>query len=190
MRFAPLSLLALALTAACFDKGDDSGSSADGTDGADGAAASGDCGDSSYNPYAGTCVETFMADCFDPSGECEGVATATGDVTLEWANGANAVTTTDYSDVSNIQIRTVLTASNGTECAVGITTTNTGGCYSQTVYTRSSDGGTQTYCTQADGSVTVTCDDGSTVDVSSSQSSGAEQCQYGDAEACDVTVEY
>lgn len=183
-----LAALALGLTLGCGDKDDaDSGGSADGADGT--TAATGDCSDADYNPYAGTCVESFLADCFDPSGACDGVATATGDVTLEWASGATVETTVDYSDPLNPGANTTITSSTGEICATGVTQSNASGCASLTVYTRP-DGATQQYCSQSDGSTTVTCDDGTTVAVSSSQSSGAEQCQYGDAEACTVDIQY
>ena len=177
-----LLLLPLLLALACGDKDDDDSAAPAG-------ATSGDCSDADYNPYAGSCVESYLADCFDPAGECNGVATATGDVTLDWDSGASVQTTVDYSDPTNPGALTTLYSSSGEVCAEGVSSNNTGGCASLTVYTRP-DGATQEYCSQSDGSVTVTCDDGSTVEVSSSESSGAEQCQYGDAEACTVTVDY
>lgn len=177
MRIQTLFLaMGLTLGVACgeSDKGDDD-------------TASGECGDPDYNPYAGTCVESFMAACFDPSGECDGTYDLTGNTTLTWENGAQVVSEVGVSGTSAVVI-TTLYASSGTECAVGETTQGAGGCFSQTVYTRTSDGATQTWCTQEDGSVSVTCDDGSTVDVDASQSTAAEECQYGsDAGACEVT---
>ncbi len=178
MRFRSMAFLALmALGVACgeSDKGDDDDT------------GSGECDDPSYNPYAGTCVETFMAACFDPSGECSGTYDLSGNTEITWDNGAQVVSEVTVSGTTAV-VLTTLYASSGTECAVGETTQGEGGCFSQTVYTRTSDGATQTYCTQTDGSVSVTCDDGSTVDVSSGQADGAETCQYGgDGRECTMS---
>lgn len=159
-----------------------------GSDDKDEDSGAADCDDPSSNPYAGTCVETYLADCWDPSGECEGVIeTTTGNSSFTWENGAQMTTEVTVSGTS-AAVLTTLYNSGGVECAVAETVQGGGGCFSQTTYTRTADGATQTYCTQEDGSVTVTCDDGSTVDVSSGQSAAAEECQAGGgSQECSTT---
>lgn len=188
MRTLTLALFAGLLLAACGDKEDESTDGTGGTGGTGGTAAAVDCSDSSENPLAGTCVEDFWAGCFDPEGACDGVVDVTGNTTLEWESGATVETTLNYtSDPLNPTAITTVTGSDGTVCATGESQNNAGGCASLTVYTRSSDGATQEYCSQTDRSVTVMCDDGTTVDASGS---AAQQCQYGDAEPCDIETDF
>lgn len=148
-------------------------------------AATDECDDPGYNPWAGTCVETFLADCFDPEGECTGQTDAMGNVLLTWENGAYLETTTDFSNPSDPTITTVLYSSAGDLCAQGDTQVNVGGCASLTIYQRP-DGATQRWCIYADGSTEVTCDDGSTIAVT------AEEAERGDAcsEYSDCTMSY
>lgn len=146
-----------------------------------------DCGDSAYNPWAGTCVETFHADCWDPEGTCNGTVELTGATYLEWENGAAVDVTLDFaSDPFNPGAITDLIASDGTVCSTGVSRNNEMGCASRTVYTRVSDGATMVFCIQADQSMEVTCPDGSTVSATAAQSEGAQTCQYGDAEPCTI----
>jgi len=154
-----------------------------GDDEGDDTPTSSDCSDPNYNPWSGTCVETFHADCFDPEGECTGeFDQATGDTTLEWANGATVETSVNFATFG---ATTEIYGSDGTLCSTGESQNNAGGCASQTVYTRA-DGSTMTYCIQADGAMDVTCPDGSTHSVSSAEQQAASQCQYGDGEACTI----
>lgn len=159
-----------------------------GSDDKDDDSAAADCDDPDSNPYAGTCVETYLADCWDPSGECEGVIeTTTGNSSYTWENGAQMTTEVTISGTSAV-VLTTLYNSGGVECAVAETLQGAGGCFSQTTYTRTADGATQTYCTQEDGSLSVTCDDGSTVDVSAAESDAAGACESGgDAQECSTT---
>jgi hypothetical protein len=130
-----------------------------------------DCADPDVNPFAGTCVETFLAGCFDPVGECTYESSGL-EVSLSWDNGATVVTEAGMTST------TTLTASDGTECAVGTTEVNAGGCFSKTSYRRF-DGEIQVWCIQADGSFEVTCDDGTTIAVEADQSEDAQSCNYG-----------
>jgi len=162
-----------ALLLACGDKDEEEATS-----------SSADCSDPGYNPFAGTCVENFHADCFDPQGECTGeFDMSSGGTNLEWANGAQV----DVSiNPATFGATTQLINSDGTVCATGESANNVGSCASQTVYTRASDGATQTWCIQLDGSMEVTCSDGGSVTVTSDQQQGASQCQYGGGEACTI----
>jgi hypothetical protein len=143
-----------------------------------------DCADPASNPWSGTCVETFMADCFDPSGVCDITIGATGATDLSWDNGASVVSTTTF-DGSGVVTETDYIASDGTVCATGITRLMDGGCDSRSVLTRGSDGAVMEYCLFQDGSMDVTCPDGSTASASADESAAAGACQYGDdAGAC------
>ncbi len=184
MRFAPV----LILLVACGGGEDDSAATASGTPSTQPTSAAVDCSDPAENPFAGTCVETYLAGCFDPVGTCEGDVALTGRTELIWESGASVLTEIDFSDPFNPGAITTLTNSSGTECAVGVTENNTGSCASQTTYTRTADGATQVYCIQLDGSMTITCDDNTTVEVPASQGDAANQCQYGDAEPCEMNV--
>lgn len=145
--------------------------------------AAADCSDPAYNPWAGTCVETFNADCFDPTGECNGMFDqATGSTTLEWASGASVETSINPATFG---ATTEIYSSTGALCSTGESANNVGGCGSQTIYTRASDGAQMTFCIQLDGSMEVTCPDGSTHSASSTDQ-GASDCQYGDAEPCTI----
>ena len=151
-----------------------------------------DCTDPADNPYAGTCVESFLADCFDPSGACVGEVSQAG-VDLTWDNGAEVLNTIDYSDPYSPRTTTELSSSGGAMCATGLTETHaldqTAECYSTTTYTRASDGQRLTFCVRTDTSMKVTCDDGSTFEVDGQAAHGASLCQYGnEAGACEVEV--
>lgn len=182
-------LLALVLIACSGDGADDSTptTTSPGSTSTTPTAAAVDCSDPSENPFAGTCVETFMAACFDPTGTCDGTVDMMGNTELVWASGATVTTQTDFSNPLNPSVITTLTASDGTECATGITDVNEGGCASRTTYTRTSDGAQQVYCIQLDGSMTVTCDNATVIEVPANQGGAAEQCQYGDAGPCTIT---
>lgn len=148
-----------------------------------------DCADPAVNPYAGTCVEDYLAGCFDPSGPCDGVFDMAGNVELTWENGAQVITTSDFSDPFNITVTTEIYSSAGDLCATGLTENMTGSCASETVYARTSDGASLGFCAQTDGSLQARCDDGTTIDVTAEDSAAAGACQYsGDAEACDVSA--
>ena len=170
------------LGAACGDK-DDSGGGGDGG-GGDGGSAGSDCSDPSVNPFAGTCVETFLADCFDPAGECDGtIDMATGETTMTWSNGASVQT--EVGGGTPPTVTTTITGSSGAVCATGTSSYGTGGCASQTVYVREGDGAQQTWCIAADGGMTVSCPGGETVTVTAAQAQAANQCgMAGSGEPC------
>jgi hypothetical protein len=151
----------------------------------DPAPVEADCSDPAYNPWAGTCVETFNADCWDPTGTCDGTIELTGSTSLVWENGAAVEVSIDFSggDPFNPGALTDIIASDGTICSSGVSRNNEEGCASRTVYTRA-DNATLTICIQADQSMTVTCPDGSTLSATADQQQGANACQYGDAEPC------
>lgn len=130
------------------------------------------CEDPAQNPFAGTCVETFLAGCFDPSGDCT-YAQQGANVILTWENGATVETAAGRTTT------TTLTASDGTVCATGTTVVGAGDCFAQTTYVRASDSAEQVWCTYQDGSFDVQCPDGSTVSVTAEESSSANSCQYG-----------
>lgn len=159
-----------------------------GSDDKDEDSGAADCDDPASNPYAGTCVETYLADCWDPSGECDGVVDpTTGSTSFTWENGAAMTSEVTISGTSAV-VLTTLYNSGGVECAVAETIQGGGGCFAETTYTRTADGATQTYCTQEDGSLSVTCDDGSTVDVSSAEADAASTCQAGgDTQECSTS---
>lgn len=182
-------LLTLALSA-CGDKdGDDTSTGDGGSSSGDGGAASGDCADPSVNAFAGTCVETFMAGCFDPAGECDGtVDMATGSTSLAWENGASVQSEVDSSNPASPSVETTISGSDGTVCAIGTSQYNAGGCASRTVYVRQSDGAEQVWCIQADGSMEVTCSDGGSVSVTAAQAQTANSCGFaGSGEPCDIS---
>lgn len=177
-------LTALALGCGGSTAADDSDSDVNATDTVD-PAVEGECDDPAQNPFAGTCVETFLAGCFDPSGACVGETDGAGNTTLTWENGASVVTTIEM-DGMDVSVLTDLVASDGAVCAEGMTENGVGGCASRTVYVRP-DGAQQTWCFGNDGSYAVTCDDGTTIDVSAAQSEAVQECQYGsDAEPCEM----
>ena len=156
------------------------------------APAQVDCTDPGANPYAGTCVETYLAGCFDPSGVCVGEVSQTG-VDLTWANGAEILADLDYSDPYHPGTTATLSSSAGAVCATSVTTSNTSAqddeCFSVTTYTRSGDGAQMAFCVRINRSMTVTCPDGSTFDVDGDAGNEASLCQYGnEAGACEVTV--
>jgi hypothetical protein len=92
-----------------------------GSDDKDEDSGAADCDDPDSNPYAGTCVETYLADCWDPSGECEGVIeTTTGNSSFTWENGASMTTEVTISGTSAV-VLTTLYNSGGVECAVAET---------------------------------------------------------------------
>jgi hypothetical protein len=105
--------LVLGLAACSGDKDEET------TDGTEPAVV--DCADPASNPWYGTCVETFMADCFDPSGACDITIGQTGSTTLEWANGASVVTSVGFGG-GGLETLTDIIASDGTVCANGVTT--------------------------------------------------------------------
>ena len=182
-KLAPLTLC-LALSVTWLGCGDDSSSDDSSTQ-----QQAVDCTDAAQNPYAGTCVETYVADCFDPSGACMGsLDMMTGMTTLVWESGANVETSIaiDPANPTMPGAMTTLTSSGGMACATALSSNNTDGCASKTVYTRASDGAELVFCIQADTSMEITCPDGSSFTVDAQQSQAAEQCQYGggDAEAC------
>jgi len=178
MRTWWMAALGLALVA-CSGDGKDDETPDDGST----PAGAVDCADPAANPWSGTCVETFMADCFDPSGPCDITIAATGATDLVWENGAAVVSATTF-DGGGVATETDYIASDGTVCATGITRLMDAGCDSRSVLTRGSDGAVMEYCLFQDGSMDVTCPDGSTASASSDESAGASACQYGDAEAC------
>jgi hypothetical protein len=146
------------------------------------------CDNPDYNPWLGTCVETFVADCFDPAGACDGVVDqSNGSTSFTWDNGA--AVQTEISGMNNV---TELISSSGSVCAVGETPLMPGGaCFSTTTYTRSSDGAQMTFCIYEDQSMDVTCPDGSTHSATAEQQQGASECQYGSGsgEACSVELQ-
>lgn len=151
-----------------------------------------DCTDPAENPYAGTCVESFIVDCFDPAGACVGEVSQAG-VDLTWANGAEVLNTIDTSNPYSPRTSTEIVGSTGAVCATGLTVTNatdqTAECYSETTYTRAGDGARLTFCTRLDTSQRVTCDDGSSFEVDSQAAGGASVCQYGsEAGACEIEM--
>jgi hypothetical protein len=154
------------------------------TGGGGGGAATGGCDDPAYNPYAGTCVETFFVGCFDPEGDCAGTYDLQGNVDLEWSNGAAVTTEVDMSDPFNIVAYTTLWSSGGDECVTGVTEMMQGDCASETIY----DNGAEqvVFCAAMDGGLTVSCPDGSTVTVDASQAEAAAECQYGGGE-CEMS---
>lgn len=188
-----LGLAGLLALGACGDKDDGDGSSDGESNGgastSDGGSGEGDCSDPDVNVFAGTCVETFLAGCFDPSGACEGtIDMTTGSTTMTWANGATIETEVDTSNPTSPSVTTSIYASDGTLCAVGESQNGVGGCASQTVYERQSDGATQTWCIQADGSMEVSCSDGTSVSVSASEAEAANSCGFAsDAEPCEFS---
>lgn len=148
-----------------------------------------DCSNPAYNPWAGSCVETFNADCWDPEGACEGTVELTGSTTLVWDNGAAVEVSLDFaSDPFNPGAITDLVASDGTVCATGESRNNELDCASRTVYVRTSDNAEMVFCIQADGAMDVTCPDGSVVSATAEESEGANACQYGDAEPCTISA--
>jgi hypothetical protein len=150
-------------------------------------APAADCADPDYNPWAGSCVDTFVVDCWDPEGSCDGTVELTGATTLAWENGALVEVTVDYTNPFDPTVLTDLIASDGSVCSSGVSTNNIDGCASRTIYTRTSDGAVMTFCAQLDGSVAVTCPDGTVVSATAAESEAANSCQYGDAETCTIT---
>ncbi len=142
------------------------------TDPQDTDAALNDCDDPAKNPLGVSCVEDFLAACFDPVGECT-YAQAGMNITTTWENGATLQVEAGMSTT----IRFV--SSDGTTCVSGIAEVGKAGCVSQTSYRREADGATQVWCTYQDGSLEVTCDDGTVIDVSAEQSTTANACQPG-----------
>ena len=178
--------LALVASAGCEDEEDSSaGSTQQGQT---------DCTNDAENPYADTCVETFLTDCFDPSGACTGEVDLTGSVTLEWASGATVqtdviidatnITPGQVPDQSSAEANTTLTGSGG-QCATGQTRNMVDGCASRTIYTRSSDNMTMTFCIKDDESVEVTCPDGTTF----TAEQDAPDCQWGSGSEGGCTIE-
>lgn len=137
----------------------------------------GGCRDPEVNPWAGTCVETYLAGCFDPTGSCTGERQGVMGLIMTWENGAT---------VEQSGLTTTLTASNGTVCATAVTSvTPVGDCFSTTTYT--DDGGDEMqYCIHADGSMGITCADGSSFEITAeeAQSPSGQSCQYGGGEEC------
>lgn len=178
-----MALATFTSTLACGDEDQDSA----GDGGGDGGAAAGDCSDPSVNAFADTCVETFLADCFDPAGECDGtIDLSTGETSLTWANGASVETTVGTGMPP--AVNTTITSSSGTVCATGVSSNGTGGCASQTVYTRASDGAQQTWCIQADSSMVVSCPGGETVNVTAAQAQSSNSCGFaGGGEPCTMS---
>jgi len=179
-----LALLLPALLGACGDKstGDDSAAG-------DGGAGETPCADPAYNPLVGTCAETFLADCFDPAGECDGsVDMSNGSTSFTWANGASVETSVDASVPTSPVVTSTLRASNGTVCAIGVTRSNYASCAAQTVYTRQADGAIQIWCSQNDGTLEVVCPGGEGIEITASQSAQANECGYGsDAGPCTLS---
>jgi hypothetical protein len=176
---------ALAL-GACGGDGDEGGGDAQGSGpGADSA----DCTDPAENPYDEVaCLADFFA-CFAPTGTCTGEISLTGTLTLNWTDGAKLESTPDLSgividptdpptaeDFQGLGADTVL-STNGTTCATAKTELKTADCESKTVYTRAADGATVGFCSDAEGNTTVTCPDGTTVEIAGAK--GASNCQYG-----------
>ncbi len=121
-------------------------------------------------------MEDFLADCFDPVGECT-YTQAGANVDIEWANGASVQTE------AGLTTTTTLTASNGAVCAVGTTEVMQGDCFALTTYERP-DGATQSWCFYQDGSFDVRCDDGTEIAVAAGASTTAQSCAYGNSEPC------
>jgi len=146
------------------------------------------CDNPDYNPWLGTCVETFAADCFDPAGACEGVIDmSSGQSTFTWDNGAMV---DNAQEGMNFETR--LISSSGDVCAVGETPLmpGQGDCFSTTTYTRASDGAQMSFCIYQDGAMDVTCPDGSVHSATSEQQAAANECQYGSGSGEACTVEY
>ncbi len=160
--------LAVGSMVAC---GDGSGSGDTSTTPPPSSTGTAACSDPSANPLSGTCVETFLAGCFDPAGACTSAQTGLNS-TLTWDNGASVTTQ------AGMTTTTTISASDGTECATGLTEINVDGCFSETTYRRP-DGATQTWCFHQDTSFEVTCDDGTVIPVAAGQSDSATSCQYG-----------
>jgi hypothetical protein len=160
------------------------GGSKDGED-SSAVAASGTCADPATNPYAGSCVETYLAGCFDPSGPCEGQVSLTGEVDLTWSNGASV-----NSELEGLGVSTTVTSSSGATCATATMAIMAGSCASETVYVREGDGATLGFCSGLDGSLTVTCPDGSSFAISAIEAASGQACQFatGDAEACSMDL--
>lgn len=172
--------LSLALVACSGDAEDDT------TDGTNNTPAAVDCADPASNPWSGTCVETFLAGCFDPSGPCDITIAQTGGTDLVWENGASVISTTTF-DGAGVATETDYISSDGTVCATGVTKLMDGGCDSRSVLTRGSDGAVMEYCLFQDGSMDVTCPDASVISVTAEESTAANSCQYGsDAGACSL----
>jgi hypothetical protein len=120
-------------------------------------------------------VVTFLGDCFDPVGTCSTAGSMTS-FSFTWDNGARIEFA--MTDIG-------IFAADGTECATGTATMGGGECVSTTIYRRSSDGTEQTWCTQADGLLTVTCDDGTVIDVDTTEAAAASGCGFGEGGACE-----
>ncbi len=147
-----------------------------GTDGPTGSAEGGLCSDPAVNPFLGTCIETFLADCFVPTGEC--TTTESGlSFTFTWENGASM-----SFDLLSVEI-----SGESGVCATGTVDMGGGDCVSRTTYTRTTDGATQVWCMHADGSATVTCDDDSATTYTSAEFAAGGACGFasGDAGTCD-----
>lgn len=149
--------------------------------------SAGGCADPTVNPWAGTCVETFLAGCFDPEGACTGTWDLQGNTELTWANGAQVITEVDLSQPLDPSVTTDLFASDGGSCATGTSELGAGGCASLTTYVRTSDGAEQTWCIRLNGDITVTCPDGTEVSVTAAESEAAQGCEYGSGEPCTMT---
>jgi hypothetical protein len=198
---AGLSLVAL--LSACGDDGDKSG-------GQEQAIGNADCSDPGQNPYAEIeCVNTFMGDCFVPTGMCMGVVSQAelGKTTLTWESGHTVVADPYFSldgvDFSDPQAAAAalqessgaditITGANGVSCASGTErmkqmTADGTMCEALTIYTNSS-GQTLTYCFDASGNGTVSCSsNGMTYDVSGGKE--ASNCQSGSQATGQCTVE-
>lgn len=146
------------------------------------------CDNPDYNPWSGTCVETFVADCFDPEGTCDGtIDMSSGATSFVWANGASV-----DSEVGGMGYVTTLTNSGGSVCATAETPLmpGQGDCFSTTTYTRTSDGAQMSFCIYQDQSMDVTCPDGTTHSATAEQQQAANECQYGSGSGEPCNVEY
>jgi hypothetical protein len=141
------------------------------------ATDGGSAGACAGRPFDGTCVERFFGACWDPAGACTSQSS-----NLVWENGARVELQPDVTHPEAPVVHSTVIGSTGDVCAQGTAQPGSApGCIVEGYYERA--GARVRFCTAKDGSMTVTCPDGSTINAFTAR----PQCVLGHAvESCNL----
>jgi len=137
------------------------------------------------DPLEGSCLANLGESCFQPSGVCTAVPIPPG-AGLGWENGA--VLSFQPSATNGAVKEITAYAPDGTICFAALSAADPGGQFVRTQYEEAPGVG-YTLLEGQDGSVSITCPDGSQESMSVTDFQVFYQCLYGgDGEGCDFAA--
>jgi hypothetical protein len=137
------------------------------------------------DPLEGSCLAELGAACFQPSGICTAVPIPPG-AGLGWENGALL---SFQPSATNAGVKEIIAyAPDGTPCFVALSAVDPGGQFVRTQYEQAPGIG-YTLLEGNDGSLLITCPDGTEESLSVTDFQSFYQCLYGgDGGACDFAA--